>query len=153
MNFLIYIQAILTFGILEPSQDTECLDIKSPNIGHYSADTIITPGTEWKFIESLDLLDSSNVIQNNSVLTITSKKRVRYVTERDKIKFLGENKFKIIFGGKGPEEDVFEIIEANQECMIVEIRGVSEGYYDKKLVWSKEYHIRYLLKKTRANTK
>ncbi len=142
--------AIFSLGISAKGQDS-CINLLKEGQKYVSISNpknILRLGTEWEQVAFYDnLKDSMTIYLEPQSIKILSKNRIKYITAEDKLTFKGKKAFKIVFGGRGPEKQKYEIKYYDENCLILESTFTNKGFYNRKLVYYEQKTIRYLWKK------
>ncbi len=111
-----------------------------------TVDKMISEYKNWKVISLYNYKTRKFHAKEASSQTvkIIDSSMVNYVTATDLLVVMSKTKFEIIYGGDGPEKQVFEIISFDGKYLILESKFTNEGYVDGKRVWKQKVRARYL---------
>jgi len=113
------------------------------------AKEIISKGAEFELVATFDLEETTiKIHEDPTYIIVINKNRIDYITPDDKLTFKGRNKFEVVYGGSGPERQIFEILYDDNNCILLESTPTSKGYINGELVYKRTRTIRYLWERT-----
>jgi hypothetical protein len=124
-----------------------CIDLlKANTFSQTNIKHIFSVGSVWDCSVCYDVVRDSFVFRSKE-LKVIRKHKVGYITQNDKLKYRGKGKIEIIFGGKGPERQIFVLRYFDGNCLILESTFAHEGRINGKKVYYKKQCYRYLFRK------
>ncbi len=118
--------------------------LKSDSLSKHDVREVLSTGSRWQRVAYYDVKKDTIVPELKELVQLQSRQSIDYVTDHDKLRFKGAKKFKVVYGGKGPEKQTFELKYFDGKNLVLQSTFSNKGYMNGVLAYLEERTIRYV---------